>query len=121
VSAPAPGTGLSPAAAESLMRVVTSARWFAGKGRRAELRSFTPLPWLNDPSAATSTGTAADEVPRVRLAVLEVGYPDEVGTRPGDGAGGDGAAGVEHYQLALAHRVHRVPAGMTAATSWVAS
>ena len=26
-----------------LMRVVTGARWFAGKGRRAELRSFTPL------------------------------------------------------------------------------
>jgi len=125
VSAVARGseTGLSPAAAESLMRVVTSARWFAGKGRRAELRSFTPLPWLNDPSASTSSGTAptgtpadtaTDEVPRVRLAVLEVGYPDEVGTRPGDGAAGEGASGVEHYQLALAHRVHRVPAGTAA-------
>ena len=111
-------TGLSPAAAESLMRVVTGARWFAGKGRRAELRSFTPLPWLNDPPVPGSSDPAADEVPRVRLAVLEVAYPDEVGARPGDG-GADGtgsgpAPGVEHYQLALARRHDRLPAGVAA-------
>ena len=96
-------TGLPPSAADSLMRVVTSARWFAGKGRRAELRSFTPLPWLNDPSDAGPDGTATgtEEVPRVRLAVIEVAYPDET-------------AGVEHYQLALAHRIHRVPEGTSA-------
>ena len=87
--------GLPPAAEDALMRVVTTARWFAGKGRRAELRSFTPLPWLNDSSA----------VPHVRLAVLEVGYPDEVGT------------GSEHYQLALAHRSDRLPAGVAAASA----
>ena len=99
-------TGLPPAAAESLMRVVTAARWFAGKGRRAELRSFTPLPWLNDPSDAGPVGTAAgasEEVPRVRLAVIEVAYPDET-------------TGVEHYQLALAHRRRRVPVGTSAGT-----
>ncbi len=113
-----PPTGLSPAAAESLMRAVTTARWFAGKGRRAELRSFTPLPWLNDPAApegaAAAPQGATAEVPRVRLAVIEVGYPDEVGTRPGDGAADDPAPGVEHYQLALAHRRNRVPAGVAA-------
>ena len=100
----AAATGLPPAAADSLMRVVTAARWFAGKGRRPELRSFTPLPWLNDPSGADAAGAHADpveEVPRVRLAVIEVAYPDE-------------AAGVEHYQLALAHRSHRVPKGTSA-------
>jgi maltokinase len=122
---PGTTTHLSPEAAESLMRVVTAARWFAGKGRRAELRSFTPLPWLNDPpepaspdptsSDAASSDAGADEVPRVRLAVLEVGYPDEVGIRPGDGGADDPGPGVEHYQLALAHRVHRVPAGLAAA------
>ena len=100
------GTGLPATAAASLMRVVTAARWFAGKGRRPELRSFTPLPWLNDPSDAGPAGPDADpaeEVPRVRLAVIEVAYPDE-------------AAAVEHYQLALAHRRRRVPAGTSAGT-----
>ena len=112
---PSTSTGLSLAAADSLMRVVTSARWFAGKGRRAELRSFTPLPWLNDPPAPTSPDPVTDEVPRVRLAVLEVAYPDEAGTRPEDGA--EAAAGVEHYQLALAHRYDRVPVGESAAAT----
>ena len=110
-------TGLPPAAADSLMRVVTGARWFAGKGRRPELRSFTPLPWLNHPPSAGThaEGPDADEVPRVRLAVLEVAYPDEAGA-PGDGAADAPAPGVEHYQLALAHRHHRPPAGVSSAT-----
>ncbi|GAA3554660.1 phosphotransferase [Microlunatus spumicola] len=115
-------TGLPPAAAASLMHVVTGARWFAGKGRRPELRSFTPLPWLNDPpppgdaaGAADETDGADEEVPRVRLAVLEVAYPDETGA-PGDGAADAPTPGVEHYQLALAHRHHRLPAGLSGAT-----
>ena len=43
------------------------------------LRSTTPLPWLNDPSTRARTAPARpdDEVPRVRLAVIEVAYPDE--------------------------------------------
>jgi maltokinase len=81
--------GLAPEAADSLLRAVTGARWFAGKGRRAELRSLTPLPWLD----------AAPAGPRVRLAVLEVGYPEE--------------SGVEHYQLALAYRPASQDAGGT--------
>ncbi|MGI3783726.1 MAG: phosphotransferase [Janthinobacterium lividum] len=103
--APAPGTatGLPAAATESLMRVVTGSRWFGGKGRRVELRSFTPLPWLNDPAAPSSAAPGTAEVPRVRLAVLEVAYPDE--------------QAVEHYQLALAHRHVRVPAGVAAAAA----
>jgi maltokinase len=111
---PAP---LSSAAAESLMRVVTGSRWFAGKGRRPELRSFTPLAWLNDPATEGPPGATTDEVPRVRLAVLEVGYPDEAAGRPGNGADDDAPAGLEHYQLALAHRSERVPAGVSAAAT----
>ena len=76
-------SGLPSEAAGQLMRAVTAARWFAGKGRRTELRSFTPLPWLDAPDADA-------DAPRVRLAILEVGFPDE--------------AAAEVYQLALAHR-----------------
>ena len=84
--------GLPAGAVETLMAAVGGARWFAGKGRAPEPRSFTPLPWLS-PSSAGS--------PRVRLAVLEVAYP--------------GTAGVEHYQLALVHRSadEPAPAGLT--------
>ena len=35
--------------ADQLMRYLTGARWFAGKGRQAELHSLTPLPWLSTP------------------------------------------------------------------------
>ena len=111
---PAATTGLPATAAASLMRAVTGARWFAGKGRRPELRSFTPLPWLNDPAPATGD---AEEVPRVRLAVLELGYPDEALGAADDRAGEDAPPGVEYYQLALAHRSARVAPGVSAAAA----
>jgi len=86
--------GLPPEAAEPLMRAVTGTRWFAGKGRRAEYRTFTPLPWLDGgtgPDAGAGTPDGTDGAgPRVRLGVLEVGYPDE--------------GAVEVYQLALSYR-----------------
>ena len=75
-------SALPPAVvAEPLLASITSARWFAGKGRRAELRSLTPLPWLNDSGAGS---------PQVRIEIAEIGYPDEGTT--------------EYYQLALAYR-----------------
>ncbi|SEQ33106.1 maltokinase N-terminal cap-like domain-containing protein [Microlunatus flavus] len=83
--------GLPPEAVEPLMAAVNGARWFAGKGRRPVYRSFTPLAWLD------ADGPAGDR-PRVRLAVLEVGYPD--------------GSGVEHYQLALAYRHGPGPEGL---------
>lgn len=73
---------LPPAAVvDPLLASITAARWFAGKGRRAELRSVTPLPWLNDD---------AGDGPRVRMEIAEIAYPDEGST--------------EYYQLALAYR-----------------
>ncbi len=63
----------------SLLSFLESARWFAGKGRSATLRSLTPLPWLRPPG----------EWPAVRMEIVEVGYPD---------------AHAEYYQLPLAYR-----------------
>ena len=62
---------------------ITTARWFAGKGRRAELVSVTPLPWVAEPGPAG---------PGVRFEIAGVRYPD------------DGDADVEWYQLAIAYR-----------------
>ncbi len=83
-------TGLPDGAAEPLLRAVTASRWFAGKGRRAELRSFTPLPWLDTDDSTADQASVDPDAPRVRLGVLEVGYPDE--------------GAVEIYQLALSYR-----------------
>jgi maltokinase len=71
----------STSVADQLLRTLSGARWFAGKGRRAELRSLTPLPWLN---------ADGPDGPRVRIEIAEIGYPDE--------------GSVEYYQLALAYR-----------------
>lgn len=71
-----------PAAAPDdgrLLDFLTASRWFAGKGRSADLRSVTPLPWLRPPG----------EWPAVRIEIVEVGYPD---------------APPEFYQLPLAYR-----------------
>jgi maltokinase len=62
---------------------ITAARWFAGKGRRAELVSVTPLPWVAQPGP---------DGPGVRFEIAEVRYPDDSGPD------------AEWYQLALAYR-----------------
>jgi maltokinase len=64
---------------EQIMRFIRGARWFAGKGRQAELRSLATLPWL------TSSGTW----PAVRLEIAEVAYPPD---------------SAEFYALAVAYR-----------------
>ncbi len=56
--------------ADQLMRFLTGARWFAGKGRQAELHSLTPLPWLTPPGAW----------PAVRFEIVEVGYSGDSGS-----------------------------------------
>ena len=71
--------------ADQLMRYLTGARWFAGKGRQGvELRSLTPLPWL----------TEAGAWPAVRFEIAEVRY----------GADDPSAAATEFYQLPVAYR-----------------
>jgi maltokinase len=67
--------------AEQVLGYITSARWFAGKGRRAELAGLTPLPWL--------TGTG--EWPAVRFEVAEIRYPEST-------------TSTELYQLAMSYR-----------------
>lgn len=74
---------------DQLLSYVTTARWFGGKGRRAELRSVTALPWLSEPGQA--------EVPAVRFEVAEIGYPSEAN------------AAVEYYQLAVVYRDTPMP------------
>ena len=56
--------------AEAVLRYISGARWFAGKGRRAVLRSVTPLPWLTEMS---DFGGASTE-PAVRMEVAEIAY-----------------------------------------------
>ena len=74
--------------AEQLMRYITGARWFAGKGRQAELRSLATLPWLTSPG----------EWPAVRLEIAEVAYPanSEVHSATTEPS--------EFYSLAVAYR-----------------
>ena len=101
---PSASSGLPAEAAGPLMAAVGGARWFAGKGRLPQLRSFTALPWLTAETTSTAGTSTAAGTPRVRLAVLEVGYPE--------------GAGVEHYQLALAHRPGGAAAPEGVAPRW---
>jgi maltokinase len=82
--APMPGGDM----ADQLMRYLTGARWFAGKGRQAELRSLTPLPWL----------TPLGAWPAVRFEIAEVGYSGDPGS----------AKPTEFYSLPIAYRQHAV-------------
>ncbi len=61
----APGRGPHADLAGQLLNALSRARWFAGKGRRAELTGHTTLGWL----------TEVDEWPAVRIEIVEVSYP----------------------------------------------
>ena len=95
-------TDLPPEVADQLLAHVTGARWFGGKGRRAQVVGRTALPWLTpEPHLAAGSG------PAVRTEVVEIAYPDE-SVEP-DGAGGQdpgAGTGVPHelYQLAVSYR-----------------
>jgi len=78
--------------AEQLLGYISAARWFAGKGRRAELGRVTPLPWL----------TEAGAWPAVRFEVAEIRYPREAEAEE-DAAERDPDA-AELYQLAVSYR-----------------
>jgi len=67
-----------PQVAEQVLRYISSARWFAGKGRRARLRSLTPLPWLTDVSEFFRPAGP----PAVRFEIAEVNYPPEEDPEP---------------------------------------
>ena len=58
--------------ADQVMAYITAARWFAGKGRLASLRSLTPLPWLNEVS-----DFFAGRAPAVRMEIAQVEYAVE--------------------------------------------
>jgi maltokinase len=62
-----------PQVAEQVLRYISSARWFAGKGRQVQLRSLTPLPWLTEVSDFFKPAPR----PAVRFEIAEVSYPAE--------------------------------------------
>ena len=86
---------MDPETADQLLRHLFAARWFAGKGRRAEIGSLTPLPWLTEVSVW----------PAVRMEIVRVDYPPEEDPDPDDDAA---PWPHELYQLIVAY--HRAPA-----------
>jgi maltokinase len=60
-----------PQIAEQVLRYISGARWFAGKGRQVRLRSLTPLPWLTE----VSDFFRPSAPPAVRFEIAEVIYP----------------------------------------------
>ena len=62
-----------PQVADQVLRYISNARWFAGKGRRVQFRSLTPLPWLTEVSDFFRPAAA----PGVRFEIAELAYPPE--------------------------------------------
>jgi maltokinase len=62
-----------PQVAEQVLRYISGARWFAGKGRQVRLRSLTALPWLTEVSDFFRPAAQ----PAVRFEIAEVTYPAE--------------------------------------------
>lgn len=92
---------MDPEIADQLLGHLAGSRWFAGKGRRAEIGSVTPLPWLTDVSVW----------PALRVEVVRVDYPPAEDPEPADDAvpveddGPDWP--YELYQMVVAY--HRAP------------
>jgi maltokinase len=76
-----------------LLTSMAGARWFAGKGRLAELTGLTRLPWL----------TGLSEWPAVRLEVAEITYVEDQDPEPEDAESTEEVAPYELYQLAIAY------------------
>ena len=85
-----------PQVADQVLKYLTGARWFAGKGRQVELVSLTPLPWLTE----VSEFFGAPGAPAVRFEIAEVRYPPD--EDPADES--DVEIDHEFYQLATAYR-----------------
>jgi maltokinase len=62
-----------PQVADQVLRYISSARWFAGKGRQVRLRSLTSLPWLTEVSDFFRPAAPL----AVRFEIAEVTYPAE--------------------------------------------
>jgi len=86
---------MDPEIADQLIRFLSGARWFAGKGRWAEIGSLTALPWLTEVSAW----------PAVRVETVRVDYPPT--EDPDTAAEDDPEWPYELYQLVVAY--HRAP------------
>ncbi|HTF40853.1 MAG TPA: hypothetical protein VK754_09700, partial [Propionibacteriaceae bacterium] len=71
------GTG-DPQVTDQVLRYISTARWFAGKGRQVRLRSLTPLPWLTETSDFFSRASP----PAVRFEIAEVSYPADEDPEP---------------------------------------
>ena len=83
--------------AEALLSYLTAARWFAGKGRAAELASLVPLPWL----------TEVNQWPAVRSEIAEIVYrADE---DPDPDVDDEVVWPHELYQLAISYHNAPVP------------
>jgi maltokinase len=104
------GTG-DPQVADQVLRYISNARWFAGKGRRARLRSLTPLPWLTEtPEFFRPAGP-----PAVRFEIAEVSYPAEEDPETSAAAADQSPNDLESWDLAaagapeMAHELHASP------------
>lgn len=87
---------MDPELSEQLLRHLTGARWFAGKGRRAEIGSLTTLPWLTDVSSW----------PAVRAEILRVDYPPVEDPEPDEA---EAPWPYELYQLLVSYHHAPVP------------
>jgi len=67
-----------PQVADQVLRYISNARWFAGKGRRVQFRSLTPLPWLTEVSDFFRPAAA----PGVRFEIAELAYPPDEDPEP---------------------------------------
>jgi len=67
-----------PQVADQVLRYISNARWFAGKGRRVQFRSLTPLPWLTEVSDFFRPAAA----PGVRFEIAELAYPPDEDAEP---------------------------------------
>jgi maltokinase len=73
-----------PQVADQVLRYISNARWFAGKGRQVQFRSLTPLPWLTEVSDFFSPAAP----PGVRFEIAELAYPPEEDPESGPAAAG---------------------------------
>ncbi len=89
--------GVEAERADALLGYLTSARWFAGKGRTAELASVVPLPWL----------TEVNQWPAVRTEITEIVYRTD--EDPDLDADPDVVWPHELYQLIISYHPAPVP------------
>jgi maltokinase len=88
-----------PQVADQVLRYISNARWFAGKGRRAQFRSLTALPWLTEVSDFFRPAAP----PGVRFEIAEVAYPPDEDPEPLSVAPGSTEQDMEPAQESVAN------------------